>query len=75
MKIQEEEARKGKGNKCHTSRPWELTIDGIGLIEGWPHRGFQVHQWHWGESATRRTSPVALHQLVMAIGRPTNFRR
>ena len=29
-------------------------------MQQWAHRGYQVHQWHWGENATRQKSQTGV---------------
>ena len=68
---QEKEARKRKEKKCHTSRPLELTKDGIGLIEG-----IKCIINDTGERTQHREEIRAvLRYFVTAIGRPTKFKR
>ena len=67
---QEEEARKGKEKQCHTSRPYKLTKDGIGLIEG-----IKCIINGTGEKTQQGGEVKAvLRYLVTAIGRPTTVK-
>ena len=61
---------KEKKKQCHTSRPWELTTDGIGLIEG-----IKCIINGTGEKTQDGEEVRAvLRYLVTAIGRPKNFK-